>query len=46
VAALWGLLERRERVVGAPCARSEGAVRIMYMEKPFATSFDNNTNII
>jgi len=36
VAALWGLLERRKRVVGAPCARCVAAEQIEYLEAAFA----------
>ena len=31
-ATLWGLLERRGRVVGAPRARCKDAVKILHLE--------------
>lgn len=44
VAALLGLLDRHERIMGMPCARCENAVHNFYLVAAFAISFDNDTN--
>ena len=43
VGTLWGLLERRGHVVGAPRTRCKDAVSILHLEKAFAMYFENNT---
>ena len=45
VATLWEFQERVGRVVGAPRARCEDAVQMLYLEAAFAIYFDNKTSI-
>jgi len=42
VATLWGLLDRRRRVVGAPRSQYKDALSILYLDSAFTLHFDNN----